>query len=289
MMTEEHWPTLEETEAEDRAAGRLDEAAIAVHRQLMRDAQRAYQLAEIRKSMGLTQTDVAEAMHVSQRRVSAVEHGDLTRTNLGTVATYVAALGGRIEIVANIGEQRIIIGLMHEKIGAGSPPGAEEHKQVALRGKGTVARLDANPAPYEFRRPGEPRSIPPEPGRSRADGEPEIRSETVQAIFSALVDMDPLKLVPLVESGIRITAAERRRADELYLASIIAGFDQRERRLQAMQVLIGDREFSAPPTWAELFSGLTPERRAQLSDLYDALPDGARAEYDRRYGHPKDI
>jgi hypothetical protein len=32
MMTEEHWPTLEETEAEDRAAGRIDEAKIAGHR-----------------------------------------------------------------------------------------------------------------------------------------------------------------------------------------------------------------------------------------------------------------
>jgi predicted XRE-type DNA-binding protein len=107
---EEHWPTLEETEAEDRAAGRLDEAAIAEHRERMRDAQRAYRLTEIRKSRGLTQTDLAAAMHVSQRRVSAVKHGDLTRTNLGTVATYVAALGGRIEIVASFGDERIIIG-----------------------------------------------------------------------------------------------------------------------------------------------------------------------------------
>ena len=109
-QAEEHWPTLEETEAEDRAAGRLDEARIAEHRERMRDAQRAYRLAEVRKSMGLTQTDVAAAMHVSQRRVSAVEHGDLTRTNFGTVATYIAALGGHIEIVASFGDERIIIG-----------------------------------------------------------------------------------------------------------------------------------------------------------------------------------
>jgi DNA-binding XRE family transcriptional regulator len=111
MMAEEHWPTLEETEAEDRAAGRIDEAKVAEHRRRMRDAQRAYRLAEVRKSLGLTQTDVAAAMHVSQRRVSAVERGDLTRTNFGTVATYVAALGGRIEIVASFGDERIVIGL----------------------------------------------------------------------------------------------------------------------------------------------------------------------------------
>jgi predicted XRE-type DNA-binding protein len=109
-QAEEHWPALEETEAEDRAAGRLDEARIAEHRERMRDAQRAYRLTEIRKSMALTQADVAAAMHVSQRRVSAVEHGDLTRTNFATVATYVAALGGRIEIVASFGDERIVIG-----------------------------------------------------------------------------------------------------------------------------------------------------------------------------------
>jgi hypothetical protein len=48
-------------------------------------------------------------MHVSQRRVSAVERGDLTRTEVGTVAAYVAALGGRLEIVADSGNQRLII------------------------------------------------------------------------------------------------------------------------------------------------------------------------------------
>jgi DNA-binding transcriptional regulator YiaG len=110
-QAEEHWPTLEETEAEDRAAGRIDEAKVAEYRRQMRDAQRAYKLAEIRRSLGLTQTEVAAAMHVSQRRVSAVERGELTRTNLGTVATYVNALGGEIEIVANFGDERIVIGL----------------------------------------------------------------------------------------------------------------------------------------------------------------------------------
>ena len=107
----EHWPTWDELRAEDRAAGRIDEAKVAEHRQRILDAQRAYRLAEVRKSLGLTQAALAAAMHVSQRRVSAVEHGDLARTNLGTVATYVAALGGRIEIVASFGDERIVIGL----------------------------------------------------------------------------------------------------------------------------------------------------------------------------------
>jgi hypothetical protein len=33
-------------------------------------------------------------MHVTQRRVSAVERGELDRTELGTVVAYVEALGG---------------------------------------------------------------------------------------------------------------------------------------------------------------------------------------------------
>ena len=107
-MTDERWPTLEEIEARDK--GRITEAQVAAHRKHMRAEQRAHRLAEIRKAQGLTQTDVAEAMHVSQRRVSAVEHGDLSRTELGTVASYVEALGGHVQIVANFGDEHLVIG-----------------------------------------------------------------------------------------------------------------------------------------------------------------------------------
>jgi hypothetical protein len=43
------------------------------------------------------------------RRVSAVERGDLTRTKVGTVVAHVAALGGRLEIIADFGDQRLTI------------------------------------------------------------------------------------------------------------------------------------------------------------------------------------
>lgn len=110
-MTEtQQWRTWDEIEDEARKAGRLDEAEVARHQERIRAEQRAYRLAEIRRAHGLTQTDVAAAMHVSQRRVSAVEHGELARTELHTVEAYVEALGGRVEIVANFGDERIIIG-----------------------------------------------------------------------------------------------------------------------------------------------------------------------------------
>lgn len=89
------------------------------------------------------------------------------------------------------------------------------------------------------------------------------------------------------KTGTGVSAAERTAAEDLYLASMLAtSLDHRERRLQAMNLLLGDRKFSTEPGWAELFDGLSPDDAARLRDLYDALPDGDRAEYDRRYQPP---
>ena len=106
----EKWPTWDEVEADLRAAGRIDEAAVTAHRERMRAEQRAYRLAEIRKGRGMTQAGVAAEMNVTQTRVSAVERGTLDRTELGTVIAYVKALGGRVEIVADFGDERLVVG-----------------------------------------------------------------------------------------------------------------------------------------------------------------------------------
>jgi DNA-binding XRE family transcriptional regulator len=55
-------------------------------------------LAELRQSLDLTQTELAEALQVSQRNVSHVEHEPNPR--LGTIADYVTALGGHLELRA---------------------------------------------------------------------------------------------------------------------------------------------------------------------------------------------
>lgn len=110
MTDNENWRTWDEFEAEAAAAGRIDEDAVAEHRERMRAEQRAYRLAEIRRARGLTQTQVAEHMRVSQRRVSAVERGQLDRTEVGTVISYVEALGGRVEVVADFGDERLVVG-----------------------------------------------------------------------------------------------------------------------------------------------------------------------------------
>ena len=71
---------------------------------------RAYKLAEIRRARHLTQQQVAAALGVSKARVSQIEHGQADRTAIQGLAGYVAALGGRLELVADFGDERLIIG-----------------------------------------------------------------------------------------------------------------------------------------------------------------------------------
>jgi len=71
---------------------------------------RPYRLAELRAQAGLTQTDLARRLGVRQERVSAMERGDLTAMEARTAAAYVEALGGRLEITAEFGSDRVILG-----------------------------------------------------------------------------------------------------------------------------------------------------------------------------------
>ena len=63
---------------------------------------RAEYLTEMRKKAGLTQAEVAEAMGVSQQRVSAIESGGVAE--LATLADYIRALGGELKVIADFGD-----------------------------------------------------------------------------------------------------------------------------------------------------------------------------------------
>ena len=70
-----------------------DRAAIQDARHKRTLQVRAEYLTEMRKKAGLTQAEVAEAMGVSQQRVSAIESGSVAE--LATLADYIRALGRR--------------------------------------------------------------------------------------------------------------------------------------------------------------------------------------------------
>ena len=70
---------------------------------------RAHTLGEARQRMRLTQAQVADRMNVRQERVSAIERAEPGATEVRTLAAYVRALGGRLEIIADVGGERIML------------------------------------------------------------------------------------------------------------------------------------------------------------------------------------
>ncbi|MEU4227591.1 XRE family transcriptional regulator [Nonomuraea sp. NPDC026600] len=90
--------------------GPEDEAEVARRGDRMLAEERAHRLAEARKRRHLTQRELAGVMGISQARVSAIERGQIDRTELSTLAAYVAALGGKLEIVADFGDEKLILG-----------------------------------------------------------------------------------------------------------------------------------------------------------------------------------
>jgi DNA-binding XRE family transcriptional regulator len=66
-----------------------------------------HRLAERRTSLGLTQVEVAERMGVTKSRVSQIERGEVSTVE--TIARYVHALGGHIQISAVFGDDLYIL------------------------------------------------------------------------------------------------------------------------------------------------------------------------------------
>jgi DNA-binding XRE family transcriptional regulator len=72
-------------------------------------ANQPLELAELRLRAGLTQVQVAQRLGVRQERVSALERGDPGAVEVRTLAAYVEALGGRLEISADLGADRVLL------------------------------------------------------------------------------------------------------------------------------------------------------------------------------------
>ncbi|WP_343710657.1 XRE family transcriptional regulator [Mycobacterium sp.] len=83
--------------------------AVDAHKARMRGELRAYALRELREAQGLTQTQLAGLLHVSQNRVSAMERGEVGHTQIDTLRRYVDALGGQLRVEVELGDERIQI------------------------------------------------------------------------------------------------------------------------------------------------------------------------------------
>lgn len=90
-------------------AGLIDEQAAANARRELHGAVRAQRLADVRKGQSVTQQGLAKSMHISQARVSKIERGDLSKTEIGTLESYVAGLGGTLRVVADFGDSTITV------------------------------------------------------------------------------------------------------------------------------------------------------------------------------------
>ena len=86
------------------------EDVVARHRAHLDAEVRAYRLREVREEQGLTQVELAKRMHVKQPTVSELERGELDRAGLATIKAYVEALGGSVEIVADFGDRKVVLG-----------------------------------------------------------------------------------------------------------------------------------------------------------------------------------
>ncbi|MCL2483566.1 MAG: XRE family transcriptional regulator [Propionibacteriaceae bacterium] len=70
---------------------------------------RAWKLREVRQEQSITQVALVEDLGVGQNRVSAIERGDIDRTQVATLRSYVEALGGELDIQARFGDTRYVL------------------------------------------------------------------------------------------------------------------------------------------------------------------------------------
>jgi hypothetical protein len=66
-------------------------------------------LADHRIRLGLTEAEVAGRIGASLEQVSAIERADVDATEVRTLAAYIEALGGRLDVIADLGGEQIAL------------------------------------------------------------------------------------------------------------------------------------------------------------------------------------
>ena len=80
------------------------------------DHHKAAMLAELRRTLDLTQAAVAERLEVTQENVSQIERGE-SHVRLSTLSRYVEALGGQLEIHAAFPHETVELNVGKRAIG----------------------------------------------------------------------------------------------------------------------------------------------------------------------------
>ena len=95
---------------EDLLAKRpVGRTAVDAHKKRLLEEVRAYRLRELREASDLTQVELAGRLHMSQNRISRIEHGDIERAQVDTLRKYVEAVGGRLRVEVELGDKPIQI------------------------------------------------------------------------------------------------------------------------------------------------------------------------------------
>lgn len=82
-----------------------DPQAQARHKERMLAEVRAFKLRELREMLAMTQTEVAQTLAISQKRVSEIERGQVDRTKVDTLRRYADALGGTLKVEVQVGDE----------------------------------------------------------------------------------------------------------------------------------------------------------------------------------------
>ena len=99
----------EDVKADLRAKGRFDDEKVQANMERLRSEIRMHRPTEIREALGITQQLLAEQIGISQSRVSQIERGELEHTEVATIRSYFRELGGEVEVVVRLGDERLQI------------------------------------------------------------------------------------------------------------------------------------------------------------------------------------
>jgi hypothetical protein len=92
-------------------------------------------LRTLREAVGKTQVDIATESHIHQGDISRLESREsFADCQVSTLERYVAALGGRLELVAAFGDKKIILtGVQDDKALPEPGPTVRSERSVARR------------------------------------------------------------------------------------------------------------------------------------------------------------